>query len=119
VVDVAAGPEILLTLLGHQTHELVLQGRTVERDWPHTVLATVRGSLALGERGASHSPRDKVVASSEPVVWLATAATATALGAAAALTPVASTEDVPEAAEEAALGQAADCGRKCDDKKNS
>ena len=29
------------------THELVLQGRTVQRDWPHTVLATVRGSLAL------------------------------------------------------------------------
>ena len=54
-----------------------------------------------------------------PVVWLATPATATALGAAAALTPVASTEDVPEAAEEAALRQAADCGRKCDDKKNS
>ena len=53
------------------------------------------------------------------MVWLATPATATALGAAAALTPVASTEDVPEAAEEAALRQAADCGRKCDDKKNS
>merc|ERR550519_1780085 len=67
-IDLPAGPEIFLTLPGHQAAELALLRGVVDADWSHPIGPAEALPLALGEASAAQPPADQEVLTSKLMV---------------------------------------------------
>jgi len=75
--DIAASPEILLSLPSHQSQELSLLGVAVNGDCPHAIGSAEARRPPLGEGSAAETPGDQEILTSEVVVGLVSSSTAT------------------------------------------
>lgn len=114
VVEVSAGPEVLLSLVGDQIDEVLRLFGSVQADGPHAVLAAPCGRAAVGEARAAQTPAEQVRPSAEVVVGSrcpAATAAITAVAVVVVAAPVAaSAEEVAEEAE-LAVGDGDDAGQ--------
>ena len=105
-VHFAAGPEIFLSLPGHQPGELALLRGVVDADWSHPIGPAEVLSLALGEPTAAQPPADQEVLASKLMVGTMSSATVPTSTTSTSWTATASSvssEPIEEVAKEAKL----------------